>query len=388
MDINKRYIIQNFVIHIYKELLKGEDMPSLKFIFKEDAFDLFKEVQNNPVPIEGVFYEKIADYMIQYIKDNNHINSGELYINIDNANLFFDKLTYLIELYTKLEEDYDGFTNFSYLAKEYLKIGLWLRMTPEDFNNIYGFIDRQISFLENGFIFDDLYKDGSIRRKHLEDDYLNYKVASCIDINTLWYETYQKMIYELIDLDTGASYELPSIHFGIADENNKKVCYIYGIQNKDGEHDKKIERSLYKLNAGIEEPNIHPSFVLALKLFIDFLNKRGINDIKVPLLEVFNYDYHVKMSDKEKDRFSSNWPDEYVKEITIQNDTQELDNYEEDKKIASRIIDREDFISKAKVENLANLVIRVQEQFDNIDYEVEPYMLKVRIKEKIEENVK
>ena len=377
MKFDKKYIIQIFLIHIYKKLIIGEDMPSLKFIFNDDAFKLFEEVKNNPAGQNK--YDKINDYMIQYIKDNNYAKDNEISINIDNANLFFDKLTELIDLYGSFEEKYDGYTNYSFLTREYLSIALWLRMNPEDFYNVYNFLDRQISFLKNANLFDDIYRDGSISRKHLDGEYYNYQVVSSIDNNTIWYETYQKMIYELIDLDNGLSYKLPSIHFGIDDG---KVCYIYGIQNQDGEHDKKIERSLYKINAGIDNPNIHPSFILAMKMFIQFLASNNITNIKVPLLEVLNYDYHIKMSEHEKKRFEANWPEDYIQKIINEKDEYEIHAYEEDKKITSKFIDKEDDISKAKVENLANIFIRIQEQFDFINCDVEDYMLNVKIKPK------
>ena len=135
-------------------------------------------------------------------------------------------------------------------------------------------------------------------------------------------------------------------------------------------HHKKIERSLYKLNKGIESVN-HPSFVLALKTFIDMLAKQNIHNIEVPLLEVLNYGYHEITSEKEKIRFSNAWKDGV--------DDQEL--YDEEKALYDKMVDKQDFISKAKTEDLSNLIFRIKDQYDNIDIDVYDFLLKVKIKD-------
>ena len=51
------------------------------------------------------------------------------------------------------------------------------------------------------------------------------------------------------------THELPSIYYGIVEENGIKKCYVYGIlaskNNENNRFNKKINRLLYKINDGV-----------------------------------------------------------------------------------------------------------------------------------------
>ena len=80
------------------------------------------------------------------------------------------------------------------------------------------------------------------------------------NINRLWDESTRSMHFTIKDADK--RYALPRVLYDI---DNNGVCYVYAIQKSKSEGaDKSIERKLYKINKGIESPNVHPSKVYAL----------------------------------------------------------------------------------------------------------------------------
>ena len=374
MDITKEEVIECFVSTLYSELLNNQSMDSIKFHFNEDGYKLFEEVKNNPTEQSKKYGTVIIDTNIDYMKNNNV--ESEINININDASLFFDKLTELINLYGDNVHKYLGMTDKRALLMNYYKSGLWLKMTPYDFMNIYGFLDRQINFIKNDYIFDELLaKKEGFSKTNMIDKYMDYDIIASKWDNTIWFETMTNMKLELIDRKNDSSYPLPVIHYGI--DNN--TCYIYALQQKNKDKkDKKIERDLYKLNSGIDNPNIHPSFVLALHTFIKMLKEKGITDIKVPLLEVLSYSFHKSIGDTSKDIFERRWNNKNINNL----DEDEKYSYEIDKQDYEKFAGKEDFISRAKVDNLVNLFLREKEQYDDIDIEVSEYMLSIKTKVK------
>lgn len=359
MFITKQELVKLFITYLYPTFIKGNKIEPIRFIFQDDIYDLLSN-------------DKIS---IDYIKKNNVINEDEIYIKIPNADLFFTKLTIVTNLYCRLNNIYDESSNKDYIINEFLQSALWLKMNPYDFYDIYTFLDNQISFLLCPS-FKEL--DPSKGGYHF-GEYHDYHIYVMKDINTMWFESYEYITFKLFNIDDYTkNYELPSIHYGIADN----ICYIYAIQNMAlNKQDKKIERSLYKINKDIQNNNIHPSFILSMKLFIDLLKEKGISNIKVPLLQVLNYNYHVIKSNQMKEEFKREWTDEYIK--SIENAEDEFNNYKEALALYNRYVDREDDISKNKTEVFASIFLRIQEQFNNIDIDIDDYMLNIKIKDKV-----
>ena len=369
-----RELIEVFFLKCYPNLLSGIIIPKLKFIFNDDLYPILEDVKNNPFFMKNVRTSNIRDENIDYIKKNNKLDDDIFVIYVNDSFLFFEKLAKLVNVYLEYKEKHFSNQSGRYIMINYLGDALWLKLLPSDFSNIYSFLDREISFLEdetfskydpiiNGYTYDnivDYYYDNMIVAKKCE--------------NSLWFETVNNMSFDLVNKKNGTIYNLPSIHYGI--DNNK--CYIYGIQRINSVNtDKKIERSLYKLNKDVMTPVNHPSFVLALKTFIDMLFKERITDIEVPLLEVLNYDYHEIISNRTKEMFERQWKD--ISDL----DEAEIEEYEIDKEMYAKFVDKEDMISKNKVENLASLFYRIKEQFDNIEITPDDFKLNVKIKEKV-----
>ena len=367
-------LIEVFIKVIYPNLISGVVIPKLKFIFNSDIYEILDDVKNNPFIMNGAWTPNITDDDIEYIRKNNKLDNEDYVVYVSDAKLFFEKLVSLInafELYKKKH----GHKNIGrYLMVNYLKDALWLKMLPTDFLDIYSFLDREKSFLEDDtFDMYDVVVNG-YSYDNIIDTYMDNIIDAKKSENTLWFETINNISFDLINREKQLIYHLPSIHYGIDGDK----CFIYAVQNMTKqESDKKLERSLYKLNKGIDNPVNHPSFVLALKTFINMLKSEGIYNIEVPLLEVMNYDYHAMIGKRTKEMFERQWRD-----ITDLEEC-EKEQYEIDKELYEKFVDKEDFISKNKIEGLVNLFYRIEEQFGGIEITIDDFKLNIKIKEKV-----
>ena len=370
LSTNELEVAQNFLVHNYGKLISGERIPPVKFIFDEDGYQIFNYLLKNPVPHPefDIVIERVYQYQIDVIKNKNNISDDELVIYVPNALEFFKELSIIANLYKNISR----YNSPQKLSKEFFSDGLWLRMTPQDCNNIHGFLERQIGFLYNTCYLNNLE----------EIPYDKYIITASNKVNDDMFETFNRMCFKIQDKENeDLVYELPSIHYGIVDENYKKVCYIYAIQNMaTGCQDKKIARTLYHINKGVEKPIIPPSFVLAMKTFIDILKSKNITEIRVPLLEVLNYGYHQMITEEYGKRFETEWPNEKVQNIFEENDQYEINHYNIDKKIHDNYVSKEDAISKSKTEVFASIFYRLQEQYDDIDIDVNDFELIIRRK--------
>ena len=178
--------------------------------------------------------------------------------------------------------------------------------------------------------------------------------------------------------DNNEFHTLPSIYFGITEEYGEQVCYIYAIQNeRHRAENKRIQRTLYKLNKGIENPDVNPASILVLQTFINMLKEKGITDIKVPCLQVLSYRYHEILSDTTKRDFEKNYSPEqleYINNLNSYDRERKLEEYEWQKLWYSHVVDKQDFISYTKTEGLFKIFRRVQDQFSSIELLNTPFI--------------
>lgn len=165
---------------------------------------------------------------------------------------------------------------------------------------------------------------------------------------------------------------LPEVYFQIIDTGSKKTCYIYAIQSSKDERmneNEKIEESLIDIKRQLRNKYVNYKFVLALKFFIEILRENDIYDIKVPLLQLFNYDYHVSMSEEYKRLMSC-----YEKDVSEGRLTYDSDIYKYTKKEFDKVADKQDIISKNKTERLIGTFIVLEEKFGGINILSEPFI--------------
>ena len=357
-------IIELFAERVINEIKSGRDVPNINFNFGVDAIELFNDVKNNPHKLEGSWTPDITDTDIMNLmmKDEDVLT-----IEVHDTYRFFYLLTEVVNASLELHEKYEDKQSERGYAM-YLMRRIWLRMGIEDFNNVEDFLEKQIEFMRNYTL--DTYDYTVI------DNFYGYDVKMKTVNNPSWDETNRSMLFSITN--ETEEYSLPNVLYDIDKDNN---CYIYGIQNpKYRVSSKTIERKMYKINKGIESPNVHPGKVYSLLYFVNELKKKGITTIVVPAMQVLNYDYHEIISDRARDDV-----------VRIGNlmasmpSTRSLDDeYERAVDWYKKVYHQEDKISYLKTEELFNLMYRITEHDPDIrvvnDVTIQGDYMKLRLK--------
>lgn len=174
---------------------------------------------------------------------------------------------------------------------------------------------------------------------------------------------------------------LPSIHYGLADENGETVCYIYGIQTLENYNPQITcswdEEAQKNLKATCKKIRYLPHFVLALKLFLELLAKSGITSIRVPFIQVFNYDYHVQISESSKQLYEiyGSDPNKYYA-MMIGSAPYDIlkSTYEKINANYNSFYNKQDLISANKTERLIHIFRHLESHQGGISILNEPFI--------------
>lgn len=359
-----------FLERTMTDLKNGSEIPPLNIVFPESAFKLFEYIKNHPYEKEGVYIPSLYDSDIEKAKIENNSDPNLPTIKIHNPVKFFELLTSITNAWQAQKNKFWGSYHPRALFIQNIK-RLFLRMSPSDINHIEDFLEKQLSFLQDS-TFDEYAKENV----HYTD-YEGYRLHTSLEEAASWCEAPYKMTFYL--KGTNSEYHtLPSIYFGITEENGEKVCYIYAIQNeRHRATNKHIQRKLYKLNSGVENPDVNPASILSLNTFINLLKEKGISNIKVPGLQVLSYKYHEMLSEKTKQDFAKEYSKEnleYINNLNSYDKERKLEEYEWQKIWYAHVVDKQDFISEAKTEGLFRIFRRVSEQFDSIRILTTPFV--------------
>ena len=270
---------------------------------KELFYELIKETCNGKVIIDNEewpysFNTIIEDKIRLENKDNN------ICLIIKNEEEFFKLLEEYINLELSINRKILNITNEKDKIK-FLIVCLFANGTTEDFINPENFIGRNIYFLKDN-TFNYLDRGVSVEIGNIVKD-SNIEIKR--EQNSTMMETPYKITYTIKNKEE--KHELPSIYYGIVEENGIKKCYIYGIQaskkNENNKFNKNINRLLYKINEGVEDTqeyynyknnksdyypegnisDVTMSFILSLNMFVTLLQSENIQEIKaVPYLPV------------------------------------------------------------------------------------------------------
>lgn len=186
--------------------------------------------------------------------------------------------------------------------KLYLTL-MWSNATYEDFANPCVFIARRRDFYKNKLLDSKTFEYAS-NVEILEDS----KIIVHDEMQDIRQET-PYLFSVTIEKDSDF-YTLPHISYGIYNDE----CYIYAIQNDKKDEltsfEKKIKRKLYKVNSGVLDTEtdeykgyvegtddyhpeniseVSPAAILSMIIFLDTLNKQGIEKIKVVSLLPVRY---------------------------------------------------------------------------------------------------
>lgn len=348
-------VVEMFLYCTVVDLKNEADAPNVNFSFNMAAYELFIYIKDHPFTKEGYSIPNIDDKDIERLRKTD---DSVPTIYVKDHIVFFK---YLMDI-TNALVDINSFSGRSAFINHIKRI--WMRMGPSDFYHVEDFLKKQLDFIKST-VFDD-YKFGEY-----VEAYEGYEIKAKKVGTRPWYEASNKMCLSLY-LGGEEMYTLPSIYFGICEENGTNVCYIYAVQNeRQKKADKKALRKIYKLNAGIQSPDVHPSSVLALITFMKMLEQEGIFKIKVPLLQVLSLRYHEILSRVQKKDFYNKWKDVYVEDLESLGKREE---YDFDLLWYDHVVDREEFIEKAKTEGLINMFLRLEEQFSFIQVLTDPFI--------------
>lgn len=366
------------------------NMPYLKFIFNDSDYEIIINYLENLENKKKAIYINIKPYLsnrivppveigktiklIKELKDEFIKNPDDkaIYIEIPN---YIEFLKLLNELIISFDQNSE-FNNFSATG---LLHSVWLRMSPSDIANINTFLRKQISFTKNDY----LIPTKEIVLKQIGGLYISYLNSG----NNDWFET-NRHIRPIIKRKVGEEgdgllgstnpykyYSLPVIHYGLIKENNEPTCYVFGIQNLKGSiKDEVISEKIHEEKKRLRNKNVSPDFIIALKIFIDILKDRGITTIKVPLLQVLNYDFHKKMGEKYYNKMD-NYSPERIKDLEMKNASDyAIREYENTKEKYEKYYNKEDMISANKTERLINTFYLVAENYDDLEIITEPFI--------------
>lgn len=359
-----------FLDRTMSDLKNESEIPALNIVFPDSAFKLFEYIKEHPFEKDGSYVPPLYDRDIEKAKIENNSNPELPNIIIHNPVKFFELLTDIINSWHDKKNKHWGSYGHRALFIQNIK-RLFLRMSPNDMLNIESFLQRELSFIQ------DKTFDEYIGKNTIIGEYEGYQLKTSLEEAPSWCETTNKMTFFLTN-DNNEFHTLPSIYFGITEEYGEQVCYIYAIQNeRHRAENKRIQRTLYKLNKGIENPDVNPASILVLQTFINMLKEKGITNIKVPCLQVLSYRYHEILSDTTKKDFEKNYSPEqleYINNLNSYDRERKLEEYEWQKLWYSHVVDKQDFISYTKTEGLFKIFRRVQDQFSSIELLNTPFI--------------
>ncbi len=345
--IEFRELVELFLYISFRQIKSEKETPNINFKFNEDGFTLFRSIVEKPFIKKGSWTPDATQSDIDFILSHSNDDVPTIYIN--DSIKFFEYLTNIINSLIELNAQYEITLSARNSAMNVLR-RIWLRMGIEDLANIEFFLEKQLQFTRNR-----LLDTPSIVKIYSFD---NSEIFMKSEVNPTWDETTRSMIFTIKRNDS--TYELPHILYDIDDEG---ICYIYAVQSSKNKKDKKIERELYKLNKNIENPNVHPSKVYAMIIFINELKKKGISKIRIPSMQVLSYRYHELLSKQAKESLEKakteleRFPDdEYVRK-----------KYEHAKQWYRVAFEKQDKINYLKTEELINLAYRITEHDPNME---------------------
>lgn len=351
--IDFKELIELFILRTLPSIKSEKEIPNINFIFDNNSIELFNYVMEHPFRKKDVWTEDITSKDLEITKEINNMNPNSNTIIIDDGVSFFDYLTSIVNEHLKLFKEYE-YTLMIRSTTMSLLTRIWLRMDDNDFNDVISFLKKELDF----------YKDRTLDKYRTEIYISSYEgidsYAEC-NINESWDETTRSMNFRLEN--SGESHTISRVLYDIRSENGIKVCYIYGVQNNlFNITNKRIERKLYKLNKGIDNPKVHPNQLYSLILFLEILKKEGITTIKVPKNQTLSYGYHKILSNNEKSNFKAKWPTKKVRKIYSSDDEDSINKrheYELDKEWFKHIVGKENTIERLKTDKLFELLRRL-----------------------------
>ena len=349
-------VTREFITETLYKILFSEEIPNFRFDFKENEAIEFIEKILKEYTEKYDYYKEESLKIIETIKKKTTDNEVQPVMTVNNYKEFFELLRQFYEKTIELFFLRTQMSGFQVREKNNCFEQIWLRATPEDFNNPENFLRKQVKMI-NDRTFEKYDEETYIGKiPFFDDNILCVKngIARTWDENSRQFEIriYDKKYFSNTELFVRPHYTLPVVRYGIYEKNGKKVCYIGSIQNKDDDYEEnklreKINKRRTKVNKGVKEEDtilVEPKNLLSLSIFINFLNKEGITEIEVPEMYVLDYEFHQKENEQLVNNFNKEWTEKE------KNEWPKI--YEKDLHRFKKMYKKEDLISEIKTERL------------------------------------
>lgn len=367
--MNNNKIIKKFIEeYLYDLLYDKHELANMSFNFKEE--EAKKTI--NSILIDNINNGRKFNRMNEIYKAINSNDFPNPILEVSDYKSFFASMEKFKKLLISEYENYTNNGNYSFVNQIYKYI--WLRMTPDDFKNPEQFLNKQIDILK-----DKTFNKYNKKNKCYDFDLIDN--SELLVMNTLanqYDESVKEIIFNIVS--DYYKYTLPIVRYGIYEKNNKKICEIGSIQNKeykDTANDKLyniLNRLKYKLNKSVPQDligNVEPLKLMSLIIFIKLLIENDIHTISIPSIYVLDYEYHEKRNIIIESIFNSKFTEEFKKNNPKEYDY-ELNEY-------LKKINKQDIISANKTTNFIHLFERLLYHLEDarvVEYpnEVSSYM--------------
>ena len=349
-------VTREFITETIYKILFREEIPNFRFDFREnEAIEFIEKILKEYAEKYDSYKEK-SPKIIEAIKKKTTDNEVQPVMTVNNYKEFFELLRQFYEKTIELFFIRTQMSGFQVREKDNCFEQIWLRATPEDFNNPENFLRKQVKMINDKTFkkYDEETYIGKI--PFFDNNILCVKngIARTWDENSRQFEIriYDKKYFSNTELFVRPHYTLPVVRYGIYEKNGKKVCYIGSIQNKDDDYEEnklreKINKRRTKVNKGVKEEDtilVEPKNLLSLSIFINFLNREGITEIEVPEMYVLDYEFHQKENEQILNNFNKEWTEKE------KNEWPKL--YEKNLHRFKKMYKKEDLISEIKTERL------------------------------------
>ncbi|MCI8362577.1 MAG: hypothetical protein HFJ41_05580 [Clostridia bacterium] len=363
-------VAREFIIENLKNIISSDEIPNFKFDFREEeGIEFIEDIIKRYIETfkDYDFKEEIQtryEKLLQKIKQKTNENEEIPVVIVNDYKKFFEYLRQAyerhIELYFQRRKDSTGFNRWE--KNNFFEL-IWLRATPQDFNNPEEFLKKQAEMM----------KDTTFE-KYDEETYLgkleclnNHIITIKNGIARTWDENFRQMEITIYDKEYYTNKELwnrphctlPVIRYGIYEKDGKKICSIGSIQHKSDSSDeekleKKVDRQKYRINKDIPEEDkekVEPKSLIALSIFVNLLHKEGITDIEVPSMYVLDHEYHRKRNKYLLKEFKEEWTKvDYWDREERQKREKYPEDYQKAYKNFMKMFRKEDLISEIKTE--------------------------------------
>ena len=313
----------NEVKKIFYKLVKDANRGMTLNITK-DGFDYvrFNYFENGKFYGEGYNDEEYLgnEKAINEEYDAEFSNGTANYIptlKVDKPKLFFEHLYKVIEKYIE-------FNNLSSIFDKFGETNITKNIILTIFSNArYEDYENPIQYLEKCMKF---FNDKTLSQYHnttISDSIKSLENSIIVVTNTketYGYETPYAFHISIKNADL--EYNLPIINYGISDN----TCYIYSIQNKktniENTFNKKIKRTLNKVNSGLENDTGYetkdtilgttPSFITAMAIFFKILKRNNIDNIRVVTFLPDRYMEKLATSEYDADEIQHNLTEKLI----------------------------------------------------------------------------